>query len=275
VLSVWMVFRFEGLVNQHLATYPNGQGLKALWITQQVSQADELAHELHGTPLPQGRKLEMPFARTCMGICFEPLFLCVVGERKFHHTPSDRSESVYVVLDEILETTIPAELFRQAIELKDQYRISHIFAPTMPGSLAETLRRTEGLTHYSDRNEHIARERWSSFVDFDCVSGVILTDAPNDQALTSEVNGFLQSEAVDPKTQTPMRGTDGEALPKLLFLDDMPMLRTLQSVRTGNLGGSLALWNAVRGLEHTRLLVQEHDSEEHIAMREGNSITGY
>ena len=260
-------------MNDHLATYPTSKGVSVMWLTTQVAPADEMAHEMHGTPLPKNRKLELPFRRIVMGMCFEPMFVCVVGERWFEF--EDRAESVFVILDEIIDTTVTAEVFRQSIELKDKYRVSHIFAPTQPGSLSETLRRTDGLTFYPEPHiDQVARQRWPTFADFDLIPGVTLREIPSKETLTSEVNDMLQSEAVDPKTQNPMRGNDGDAIPKLLFLDDMPMLRTLQSVRTGNLAGSLALWNAVKGLGSTSVRVS-HDSEEHLEKGAGNNITGY
>jgi len=260
-------------VNELLATYPTSKGVSVMWLTNQVSPADEMAQEMHGIPLPKSRKLELPFSRIVMGMCFEPMFVCIVGERCFEF--EDRSESVFVVLDEVIDTTVTADVFRQAAELKDKYRVSHIFAPTQPGSLAESLRRKDGLTFYPEPHiEQVARERWPTFADFDLVPGVSLRDIPATETLTAELNDLLQSEAIDPKTQYPMRGKDGDSIPKLLFLDDMPMLRTLQSVRTGNLAGSLALWNAVKGLGSSSVRVA-HDPDEHLIKGSGNNITGY
>jgi hypothetical protein len=260
-------------MNQHVATYPTRDGVQCLWLTAQVSPADELALEMHGTPLPHGQKLELPFRRIVLGIAFEPLFVTVVGERWFQHESTDETESIYVVLDEALDTNVSAEMLRQCIELKDRYRVSRIFAPTVPGSLAETLRRQDGLTHYpSPHIDQVARQRWPSFADFELTPGVHLRDVPSEETINSELNDVLQTNALDPKTGLEMRGTDGEPIPRILFLDDMPMLRTLQSVRTGAMGGCLALWNALQGLQTTNVRTAP-DNEDHAHV--GNTITGY
>jgi|TARA_R110000751_G_scaffold291602_1_gene398581 hypothetical protein len=260
-------------MNDHLATYPTAKGVNALWTTNQVSPADEMAHEMHGIPLPKTRKLEMGFRRIVMGMCFDPMFVTVVAERWFEF--EERSEAVFVILDEIIDTTVTSDVFKQMIELKDKYLVDHIFAPTQPGSFTETLRRTDGLTYYSEpKIEQVAGTRWPSFVNFDNVPRVTLRDIPSTETLTAELNDMLQSEAVDPKTQYAMRGNDGDAIPKLLFLDDMPMLRTLQSVRTGNMAGSLALWNAVKGMASSAVVLSV-DQDEYMEQKGGNLITGY
>ncbi len=263
-------------MNDHLATYPIKDGVKCLWLTNQPNPVDLAALEIANLSLPKQSKLEMSFRRIVLGMSFDPLFLCVVGERHFQF--EEKSEDVYVVLDEAIDTNVPSEVIQEAIVMKDKYRALQIFAPSAPSSMAESLRMTEGLTHYgSPQIDQIARQRWPSFADFDCTAGVNLKDHPSDQVLTSELNDILSTNAVSPKTQMPLLGSDGVQIPKVLFLDDMPMLRTLQSVRTGALGGSLALWNAVRGLQTTGIgMFRNYGVEdEHLAPLGGNSITGY
>ena len=261
-------------MNEHIATYPSSRGLTALWLTTQTSPADETALEMFNVPTPAHRKLPIEFRRIVLGMNFDPLFLCVVGERWFEY--DDRTESVYVVLDECLETDVPAEVFRYAIELKDRYRASHLFAPEAPSGLAESLRRTEGLAFYAEpKVEAVSRQRWPTFVDYDTTANVVLKPAPDPQHLTSELNEIMSSNAIDPKTNQHILGADGVPIPRLLFLDDFPMYRTLQSVRTGSPGGATALWMALKGLSSTTVMQRLPDDDLFAPRETSRNPTGY
>ena len=237
-------------MNEHLATYPHRNGVSALWLTALPSPADEAAHEHVGADLPRQRRLEMSFRRTAIGLCFDPLFVTVVGERYFEF--GDSSESVYVVLAEALDTDLPTETFSQVVELKDRYLVDRIFAPNEPSGSVESLRRIEGLSHYPDpKVEAMASIRWPGFVSFDQTASIVTYDTPEPSVVSYELNDLISQYAIDPKTGGRMIGGDASPIPRVVFLDDFPVYRTVQSVRTNQPGGTTALWAATRGLERT------------------------
>lgn len=237
-------------MNEHIATYPRGDSISILWMTVHPSPIDELAHQQVGLPLPSARKLEMTFRRIAIGISLEPLFVTVVGERVFTH--EDQTSSVYVVLDELLDTDNPSQTFTNTIRLKDQYHAQMIFCSHEPASLTESLRRLEGLSYYNPPYiEQVARTRWPSFTDFELTAAVLPREVPSAESLGSDLNNLLSETARDPRTQGDLLGADAQPIPRLLFLDDFPVYRTLQSVRTNQPAGTTALWLAIKGLETT------------------------
>lgn len=238
-------------MNTHLATYPTPNGaLSALWLTGQPSPVDELAYRELGTPLPHSQKLELTFRRTALGFCFDPLYALVIGERAF--TRGDTTTTIYVALDEAIDTDIPADAWKCAIDLKDRYRVSRAFCPSEPDQTVSMLRRLEGFSHYpAPRIEAAARTRWPFFSDFDLTCGLVPRELPPESTLTARVNELLTETATDPRTGSELIGSDGHSIPRILFLDDFPVHRTIQSVRTNALGGITALWLAIDGLQRT------------------------
>ena len=222
-----------------------------IWLTHHPTLADEGASELVGAKLPTDRKLELKFVRTAIGVCFDPLFACVVGQRVLTH--QSQSESFYVVLDEILDTDTPSDVWEQIRILKDRYLVSRVFCPTMPDSMVEDLRRLEGLSFYSDGlDAAVASTKWASFVSLDTVAGIVPREV-SDSTVQTELNALLNEAALDPKTGQVLVGGDGEVIPKVLFLDDFPVYRTMQSVRTNNPGGTHALYLALNGLRGSHI----------------------
>ena len=235
-------------MNQHIATYPESGDLKMIWLTAQPSVVDKDAYEAAGLPLPRTSKLELSFRRTAIGMSFNPLFVVAVGERHFEHL--GKSSTMYIVLDESLDTEIPSQTIASAIELKDRYRANLLFCP-MDG-LIEAVKAQEGLTRYLDPQiKQMAIARWPSFVDFEQTVSVRPKEVPQIEEMSSQINTVLSDHTIDPQTEKPMRGADGDPIPRILFLDDFPTFRTMQSIRTNTLAGTTALWMAVTGLEQT------------------------
>ena len=235
-------------MNQHIATYPEGRELKMIWLTAQPSVVDLAAYDAAGLPLPRSSELKMGFRRSAIGMSFSPLFVTVVGERYFEH--NSKSSTLYIVLDEALDTEIPSRTFEAAIALKDQYRSNLVFCPA--DGMFEAVKSLEGLTRYPEPHiEALARGRWPSFVDFELVAAVRPKETPSIEQMSAEINGLLSDHTQDPRTGRAMIGADAEPIPRILFLDDFPSFRTMQSVRTNTLGGTTALWNAITGLENT------------------------
>ena len=264
-------------MNEHIATYPTGQGLTSMWLTPMPSPADEKTYDLTGIPSPKMRKVELPFRRVVIGLSFDPLFVTVVGERWFKY--QDKEESVHVVLAEALDTDIPAEVFRRVLELKDNHRATRIFTPKEPVHMMESLQRVEGISHYRQPNiEASARTRWPTFVDFDTTADVSSTELPDTNTITAELNGLMDTTAVDPRTDRAMVRAHGLDIPRVLFLADLPVYRTLQSVRTTHPGGTIALWLATHGLNNSADLTDLPDYEEtlhELASTNSRNPTGY
>ena len=246
-------------MNEHVATYPKGDKLEGLWLTPHISPADEVANELLGTPLPNTKKLNLTFRRTAIGMAFDPLFITVIGERHFEYMDSE--STLYIVLDEAIDTENLNQATQALIELKDKYRVRQVFVPEGPVSELESIKRLEGLTYYSDPQiEASTRTRFPTFVDFDLTSSIVSRDIPTESVLASQINDLLSEPVLDPRTEMEMVGADGTPIHRLLFLDDFPMFRTLQSVRTNSPGGSTALWLATSGLTSAR--IRRRTSEE-------------
>lgn len=252
-------------MNLHLATYPSGDSLRALWLTDHPGISDEVASELTGADLPRSRKLELGFRRIVIGVCFDPLFVVAVGERAFIW--QDTVSTLYLPLEEIIETDIPAHAMRDLIGLKDRFRVRTIFCPHEPAASVEALQRLEGLTHYpAPRVESAAKTRWPSFVDFELTAGIRAVNLPDERTISNQLNEVMSAFAIDPRTDEPMIGADSLPIPRLMFLDDFQVYRTLQSVRTNAIGGVTALWLAVQGMERTA--VRRPTREERELQRE-------
>jgi hypothetical protein len=237
-------------MNEHLATYPKGKDLEIKWMTQQPSPADEAAYELQGMSIPHRRILDLQFRRTAIGMSFEPLFVTVVGERAFRY--EDAIATLYVVLDEAIDTDNLPQVLEQAVNFKDKYHVKSLFCPQEPESMAQALRHVDGLSHYNPPQlEAVARGRWPGFVDFELTTAISARALPNIDAITSQLNAILDSPTMSPRTKTPIIGADAQPLPRIMFFDDFPTFRTMQSVRTANPGGTTALYMAVNGLERS------------------------
>ena len=237
-------------MNQHLATYPTKDGIQMLWLTATPSLMDENAYHATGLELPNASKLEMDFRRTSMGISFDPLFVTVVGERVFEH--EDTLETVYIVLDEALDTDILTDTLNKVIELKDKYSVRNVYCPNEPEMTLRTLRGMDGLCRYPEPQiKPIAKGRWPSFVDFDTVAAVIPRELPGLDSQAAQLNSILSDIAQDPRSGSDMVGADSQPVPRILFLDDFPTYRTMHSMRSNSPGGTTALWLAIMGMETT------------------------
>lgn len=257
-------------MNEHFATYPTPDGgLSAIWLTGHPSPADELAYREFGKTLPKSRKLELSFRRVALGISFEPLFIVAVGERAF--TYKNRTSTLFIPLDEAIDTEHTTDAWKAAILLKDRYRATRAFCPSEPERTLDSLRRLEGLTHYPMPHiEAAATHRWPLFNDFDSVCGVVPKEVPSESSLTSRLNDLLSESVIDPKTERELIGADGHPIPRILFLDDFPVHRTMQCVRTNSLAGVTALWMAVDGLSRTGFNLRlDTDREQERAQFEG------
>ena len=259
-------------MNQHVATYPHGDDLRILWLTKHPGISDEGASELVGAPLPTERTLELPFSRTAIGVSFDPLFACVVGQRTF--VKGDHVSSCMIVLDEILDTDSSTDAWTQIRVLKDRYRSQFVFCPSRPEDAVRSLRALDGLSRYpADMLEATARTRWPEFVSFDTVAGVVPRDVTPVQ-VESELNAYLNDVVTRPGSDgDPLIGADGAPVPMILFLDDFPVYRTMQSVRTNQVGGTTALYLAVRGLLNSHATrLSEPPRPDHLRAR---NPTGY
>ena len=231
-------------LNEHFATYPESGELKMLWRTSTPSPVDEQLYEATGHPLPNTTKLDLSFRRTAIGLSMDPLFVTVVGERHFEY--QENEETVYVVLDEALDTDILTKTLQSLIELKDRYHVKSLFCQ-------EPLH-LEGLTSYPEPHiKQLAQQRWPSFVNFDLTCQILPRETPDVDSMASQLNIILSDMATDPKTGMEMIGSDGDPIPKLLFFDDFPVYRTMHSMRSKAAGGTTALWLAVHGLMTSRV----------------------
>jgi hypothetical protein len=264
-------------LNQHLATYPKGNGLEIKWMTQQPSPVDMAAHEIAGMSIPHNRILDLQFRRTALGMSFEPLFLTVIGERVFRH--EDSMATLYIVLDEAIDTDNMPQVLDKAVEFKDKYHADYIFCPKEPDSMVQALRRCDGLGHYPPPQiEAAARTRFKSFVSFERTAAVTARALPTDDAMSSQLNAILDSPTMSPRTNTPMLGADAQPLPRVMFFDDFPTFRTMQGVRTANTGGVTALWLVVTGLEYSTVYEptqEDKDAERRRFEHPNRNPTGY
>jgi hypothetical protein len=236
-------------VNTLLATYPKSDSIQALWLTEQPSIVDEMAHEQIGLELPREKTLELSFSRIAIGFSFDPLFITVIGERRFDY--NGKHETIYIPLAESLDTDNITQTLDDLISLKDTYRASIIFVSSSPASMLESVRKLEGLTHYTEpKLEHLAQRQFPSFVDFDLTSSIAPIDIPDENTISADLNDMLSTPAIDPKSGLDLMGADMQAIPRLMFLDDFPTFRTIQTVRA-NAPGAQAIWLATHGLNRS------------------------
>jgi hypothetical protein len=267
--------RWDGRLNEHIATYPTDKGVEALYMTQHPSPADEAAWEQTGAKLPRSRKLTLPFRRIAIGVSFEPLFVTVIGERVFTH--DQNVESVYLVIDEGLDTSHLTDLLPLVVALKDKHRASAVYCPSEPDDLLRALATTDGLARYAPPQlEQLARQAFPSFVNFELVASVVSRDLPDPDSIASALNDYLDQPVIDPRTNLPMVGADAEEVKKLVFMDDFPMFRTMHAVRTASEGGATACFLAISGLEKSAPLHQMANERKNDRLPvENRNPTGY
>jgi hypothetical protein len=264
-------------MNQHLATYPKGDKLEMKWLTQLPSPADEAALEIAGTPTPRQRDLTIGFRRTAIGLCLDPLFVTVVGERAWEF--EDKEATAYVPLDEAIDTDNIADVLEQVVRFKDQYLSSSVYCANEPDSMVQALRRIDGLSAYpAPQIEAVAQDRWPTFVDFNTVAAVNIRNLPDEHTITTVLNATMDEKVTNPRTGLPLIGADAQAIPRILFLDDFPTYRTMQSLRTNAPGGTTALYLAVFGLTHSKVFKPTAEEREADRLRFDNpnrNPTGY
>ena len=247
---------------RHLATEPIQQGVRVTWLVFKNP-------EYH-----QVKTLE--FARVVLGCCLayedEPPICIAVGMRALPR-PGGPSARYFVALDEAQCPTVN-ELVEQLIILKDRYRCPLLYTTNTPPLLLETLRRTEGLSFYRERRDHVARERWRSFVSFDTRCGIYAHPMPDDATLHRELDYWLETPALDPGDEAgAIKDASGTSLSQLLLPYDTNTQLTQAALRLGNHAPCLALWLAVRGLDRSSPYPVETSSDDF--RHQPNPIAGY
>ena len=244
---------------QHLATYPIKNGLRCTWLP-----APDFASK------DSTRVLGLDFARTVIGVAYEPrpLFTCVVAERVLPGGPGKTPVRLFVILEDA-EESVPQNLFKKLIELKDKYRCSTVLAPKVP--LSDTLR-DEGLTHYvEDYPEVLGRRQWPTYVDSDTVAGLFLQEVPDKTRIDREIEARLAKMVENPKTGLTMQ-VEGKPVPELYVPADFPNKASRAGLRRSLQGPTTAIWYAVEFLSRSfRPPVKRNQEWERV----GDQKTGY
>jgi len=256
---------------KHLSTFPVANGLRLHYL---------LGKDHEGVfPLDLGR--------TAIGLSLEEkaCFAVVMGERILsldRRTERERRRGggemplygrYFVVLDEA-ETSMPQEMIGRLIELKDEYRAGTVYGPDRPVHLVESVRGTEGLTHYLPEYQdyRLAVAQWPTFVDFDIRAGYYGKAVPDEQTVHRDLEFGLSSHAKDPKTGKPLIGVDGKPIPVINLPVEMDNLKTRSGIRQAYMPSCTALWFVYMGMSKSWAIPRTTEMEhEHV----GNSITGY
>ena len=201
------------------------------------------------TPIEGQDTLRLDFARVALGITWNEIALVVaVGERVIERPRG--VDRYFVVLDEY-EADRPQVAFDAAVDLKDRYKAAPLFAPHDPVLLVDSLRNTEGLTHYRTESYADAERRWPHFVDFDQTCGVYPLPTPDEQTLHRTLDRWLNTPVVDPASGDPLADTTGEPLFRLQVPVDFPTRTVRTGLQTAAVGPGQALYFAGTGLERS------------------------
>lgn len=225
---------------------------------------------------PDAEHFTYTFARIAIGVGFdEGNFGVVVGERVWWGDRSAHSRA-YLVLDEFVGET-PADLAQWLIGVKDRYLAQTIYCPNKPQQLVETIKRTEGLTHYSHADPGVNRELFPSFVSTSTRAGLYEVAVPAGKVVEGDLETLLTTPVPDPVTSVNMRiGVGGSELMQLSLPDELNNRATRTAIRQGLTDQLVALWMGAMGLERTR---PRRSRSKHkplwVDQPRGNSVTGY
>ena len=258
---------------RHLTTEAVDGGLRLVFL-----RPDAGAHERQ--PI-----FEYEVSRTAIGVSFSDGVQAVaVGERAFVHdersskgrrdgAPGRRSVSrMWIALDEAEGRQADA-VFSQIVALKDRYLPRTVYCPARPAQLAESLRRTEGLSYYLVSSPAAARGRWKSFRSFGTTAGVYASPEPDEETVHRDLEHWFTSVVIDPESAAvgkgePIYARDGSESRQLTFPTDLNTKNTFAGFQQGRKGPCQALWYAVHGLSSSRTPLpkrtgrQEQDPEE-------------
>lgn len=238
--------------------------------TLQYLNADQRDHKLvlvYSRPdavVGEDPLFELELSRTAMGISFEDgIHVSIVGERTFVH--DERSlreqrdqgkgkvllERMYISLADH-HGNLAEEVFAECVNLKDMYRPRTLYSPDTPIYLIESMRLTDGLTHYQTTREFVAEEKWQHFRSFDQRVGLFSEPLPDEATVHRDLEHFHTTAVRDPETSVAKSMGDGTEAMQLAFPTDLGAPTTLAAFRQGQLGPCMALWYAVRGLHNSR-----------------------
>ena len=211
--------------------------------------------------------------RTAIGLTFpaEPGerdtygYACVVAERCYwpRDITGKAPERQYVVLDEAGGTSLYS-LQADLVMLKDRYLSDFVSCSNAPLSSVETLRRTEGLTHYPEEPAQVLRQKYPSFVSVHTTASLRETPMPEESTVHADLNLLWERELQHPDDGLPIFGAAAEAPLKALYVlgssreGNYSTSQAAQGVRTGDMAVINALWLAIKGLEQTLWLSLIH-----------------
>jgi len=212
------------------------------------------------------------FTRIVMGIALDDgPHAVVLGERRIIR--AHRSAYYYMVLDEA-QDHLSQNLFEKIIALKDRYKIPLICSPARPPDLVSALQSLEGLTHYTDDNEHTAEVNWPTFHSFETLSVIRVQEAPEEIALHQALDEHVESDVIDPNTGGPLLDGDGQPVKRLHMPGDFNTQITAAGVRQAAIGVCTALLLAMEALWSTRNL-KGRVNDKPREPRKTNPVTGY
>lgn len=221
------------------------------------------------------RNFTYHFSRTGLGVAFEKgLYGVVVGERTWWGD-RNRQSRAYLILDEV-EGDSPAAFFDELIRLKDEYLPQTLYCPDQPRGMLDSLRRMEGLTHYTQTHPGANKELWPSFVSTATRAGVYESKQPSENAVLRDLEAYLTAPVLDPNTSQTMRvGLGGPPLTQLSLPEELNNRATRTAIRQGQPEPLVALWYGVSGLDRTRPRRKPLGQMPHWHQERGNKITGY
>jgi len=202
----------------------------------------------------------LTFSRVVLGVSWDATlhYACVIGERLLETGAG--LERYWVVLDEDANA-LAQPLFASLVSLKDRYYAALALAPDNPAAIVETLRRTDGLSRYTETDYRRAERRWPTFVDFDVTCGVRTLAVPDEPAMSRDLERWLTEPLYSPATAEPLLDNVGQTLTRIVLPSTFPTSRLRQALEQAHVVPSQALWFALTHLEQAPIAARTRSTE--------------